>query len=128
MVTTKSGATYHANGVCSCRAYENGQPCNHRALARLLTLYHETRGAGAPRITRTVGARVRDIYNRQAKERQKGGKGGKLLPEFQFRGTPRKTAKEKAMATIFLLFSLILTALEDDEGAAKTLREKLEGP
>ena len=27
-----------------------------------------------------VGARAREVYDRQAKERQKGGKGGKLLP------------------------------------------------
>jgi SWIM zinc finger len=54
MVTTESGATYHANGVCSCRAFELGQPCKHRALARLLDLYNETRRANSPRITRSI--------------------------------------------------------------------------
>ncbi len=38
MVTTESGETYHANGVCSCRAYEFGQACKHRALARLIEI------------------------------------------------------------------------------------------
>src|SRR5215813_15331383 len=40
-VTTESGKTYFANGSCQCKAYELGQPCKHRALARLLDLYHE---------------------------------------------------------------------------------------
>jgi len=40
-ITTESGQTYFANGSCQCKAYELGQPCKHRALARLLDLYHE---------------------------------------------------------------------------------------
>src|SRR5215813_11995408 len=40
-ITTESGQTYFANGTCSCPAYNNGQPCKHRALARLIDLYHE---------------------------------------------------------------------------------------
>src|SRR6516225_8068210 len=40
-ITTESGKTYFANGTCQCKAYELGQPCKHRALARLLDLYHE---------------------------------------------------------------------------------------
>jgi len=42
LVTTETGQTYHANGACQCRAYELGQPCKHRALARLITLYRES--------------------------------------------------------------------------------------
>jgi hypothetical protein len=42
IVTTETGATYHANGSCQCRAYELGQPCKHRALARLLDIYNES--------------------------------------------------------------------------------------
>lgn len=40
-ITTEQGQTYFANGKCSCRAYELGQPCKHRALARLIDLYNE---------------------------------------------------------------------------------------
>jgi len=40
-VTTKTGKTYFANGVCQCEAFNNGQPCKHRSLYRLLTLYRE---------------------------------------------------------------------------------------
>jgi hypothetical protein len=42
LVTTERGESYHANGVCSCRAFDLGQPCKHRALARLIDLYNET--------------------------------------------------------------------------------------
>lgn len=41
-ITTESGQTYFANGVCQCRAYRNGQPCKHRAAARLVEIYNET--------------------------------------------------------------------------------------
>ena len=53
-VTTESGATYYANGSCQCKAFELGQPCKHRALARLITLYRETETASAPRIVRSI--------------------------------------------------------------------------
>jgi len=33
---SESGATYRANGTCQCKAYETGQPCKHRAAARLV--------------------------------------------------------------------------------------------
>jgi hypothetical protein len=37
-VTTETGSTYFANGVCQCKAFEHGQPCKHRALARLVEI------------------------------------------------------------------------------------------
>jgi len=40
-VTTKTGKTYFANGVCQCEAFNNGRPCKHRSLYHLLTLYRE---------------------------------------------------------------------------------------
>lgn len=40
MVTTETGSTYHTNGSCQCRAFELGQPCKHRALARLIEMYN----------------------------------------------------------------------------------------
>ncbi len=41
----KSNNIYSANGVCSCRAFEQGSPCFHRAAARLVRLYMETEDA-----------------------------------------------------------------------------------
>jgi hypothetical protein len=41
-ITTETGKTYFSNGVCQCEAYRQGQPCKHRALARLIDLYNET--------------------------------------------------------------------------------------
>jgi hypothetical protein len=37
----KSNNIYTANGVCQCRAFEQGAPCFHRAAARLVRLYME---------------------------------------------------------------------------------------
>ncbi len=41
----KSNNIYTANGVCQCRAFEQGVPCFHRAAARLIRLYLETENA-----------------------------------------------------------------------------------
>ena len=41
----KSNQIYSANGVCQCRAFEQGVPCFHRAAARLVRLYMETENA-----------------------------------------------------------------------------------
>ncbi len=38
----KSNQIYTANGVCQCRAFDQGSPCFHRAAARLIRLYLET--------------------------------------------------------------------------------------
>ena len=38
----KSNNIYTANGVCQCRAFEQGAPCFHRAAARLVRLYMES--------------------------------------------------------------------------------------
>jgi hypothetical protein len=38
----KSNQIYSSNGVCQCRAFEQGSPCFHRAAARLVRLYMET--------------------------------------------------------------------------------------
>ncbi len=37
----KSSEIYEANGICQCRAYEQGFPCYHRAAARLIQRYLE---------------------------------------------------------------------------------------
>ncbi len=37
----RSNNIYTANGVCQCRAFEQGSPCFHRAAARLVRLYLE---------------------------------------------------------------------------------------
>jgi hypothetical protein len=46
LVTTENG-TYHANGVCQCKAYTQGgkAACKHRALYRLIQIAHETEAA-----------------------------------------------------------------------------------
>jgi hypothetical protein len=42
LILSPSGEIYTANGTCQCRAYVNGQPCWHRAAARLIERYNET--------------------------------------------------------------------------------------
>lgn len=44
----RSNNIYTANGVCQCRAFEQGSPCFHRAAARLVRLYMEPEAAPAP--------------------------------------------------------------------------------
>jgi hypothetical protein len=44
-VTTECGKTYFANGACQCKAFENGQACKHRALARLVEIAGEIEAA-----------------------------------------------------------------------------------
>ncbi len=41
----KSNNIYAANGVCQCRAFEQGSPCFHRAAARMVRLYLEAENA-----------------------------------------------------------------------------------
>ncbi len=41
LILSPSGEIYSANGSCRCRAYLNGQPCWHRAAARLVERYVE---------------------------------------------------------------------------------------
>jgi hypothetical protein len=41
MITTESGETYRANGVCQCKAFFANQPCKHRAAAQLIKRYNE---------------------------------------------------------------------------------------
>ena len=41
LLSERTGTVYRANGVCQCRAYEQGQPCYHRAASRLVALYIE---------------------------------------------------------------------------------------
>jgi hypothetical protein len=36
-----SSKIYEANGICQCRAFEQGYPCYHRAAARLIQRYQE---------------------------------------------------------------------------------------
>ena len=45
LIGSPSGSVYSANGVCQCRAYAFGQPCWHRAAARLVRLHDERESA-----------------------------------------------------------------------------------
>jgi hypothetical protein len=47
VVTTECGNTYFANGSCQCKAFANGQPCKHRAPARLIEIASEIEGSDA---------------------------------------------------------------------------------
>ncbi len=42
LILSPSGEIYSANGSCQCKAYQSGQPCWHRAAARLVERYSET--------------------------------------------------------------------------------------
>jgi hypothetical protein len=42
LILSPSGEIYSANGICQCKAYLSGQPCWHRAAARLVERYYET--------------------------------------------------------------------------------------
>jgi hypothetical protein len=42
LILSASNEIYRANGSCQCKAYANGQPCWHRAAARLVKNYNET--------------------------------------------------------------------------------------
>ncbi len=41
LIASPSGALYAANGVCQCMAYTYGNPCWHRAAARLVRRHDE---------------------------------------------------------------------------------------
>ncbi len=41
IIGSPSGNLYSANGTCQCQAYTYGQPCWHRAAARLVRLHDE---------------------------------------------------------------------------------------
>lgn len=41
LMLSPSGEIYRANGACQCKAYESGQPCWHRAAARLVKRCNE---------------------------------------------------------------------------------------
>lgn len=42
ILSETSGEIYQANGTCQCKAFNQGQPCRHRAAARLIQRYLET--------------------------------------------------------------------------------------
>lgn len=39
--SANSNEIYSANGICQCKAFEQNQPCYHRAMARLVRRYFE---------------------------------------------------------------------------------------
>ena len=41
LILSPSGEIYSANGTCQCKAFSHGQPCWHRAAARLVKRYME---------------------------------------------------------------------------------------
>src|SRR5205085_8141715 len=49
LILSPSGEIYSANGTCQCKAFANGQPCWHRAAARLVERYNEEIGRASCR-------------------------------------------------------------------------------
>ena len=41
IIGSTSGKAYAANGECTCVAFRHGQPCYHRAMARIVRLHDE---------------------------------------------------------------------------------------
>jgi hypothetical protein len=41
LILSGSNEIYRANGTCQCKAFSHGQPCWHRAAARLIERYNE---------------------------------------------------------------------------------------
>jgi hypothetical protein len=41
LILSPSGEIYTTNGTCQCKAFSKGQPCWHRAAARLVKRYSE---------------------------------------------------------------------------------------
>jgi hypothetical protein len=41
LILSDSNEIYRANGTCQCKAYQSGNPCWHRAAARLVERYME---------------------------------------------------------------------------------------
>lgn len=59
--SSTSHAIYSANGICQCEAFKRGQPCWHRAAARLVRLHDEaqaSQAADADRRTRWAAAQA----------------------------------------------------------------------
>ncbi len=42
LILSPSAEIYSVNGTCQCKAFQNGQPCWHRAAARIVQRYYET--------------------------------------------------------------------------------------
>ena len=49
LITSDSGETYKANGVCSCAAYGSEMICKHRVACRIVSIYRELETAPAPK-------------------------------------------------------------------------------
>ena len=58
IIASPSGNLYSANGTCQCRAHAYGNPCWHRAAARLVRLHDEYAPASA--IVELPAGRVSD--------------------------------------------------------------------
>ncbi len=41
LILSDSNEIYRSNGTCQCKAFAHGQPCWHRAAARIVQRYHE---------------------------------------------------------------------------------------
>lgn len=71
LIASPSGVVYAANGICQCQAFIFGQPCWHRAAARLVRRYHEAQEAAqrpqqpplAPQVVCQQPDNLCELYN-----------------------------------------------------------------
>ncbi len=49
LIGSASGGVYTSNGTCQCTAFQYGQPCFHRAAARIYQRYTEAQARTAKR-------------------------------------------------------------------------------
>jgi hypothetical protein len=60
-ITTETGNTYFANGVCQCEAYLHSTACKHRALYRLIQIAHEIEETTTPAVSPTDEEVIADV-------------------------------------------------------------------
>lgn len=115
LIGSASGGVYTANGVCGCQAYQHGQPCFHRAAARLYQRYVEA-DAKSAQPTEHISVQARKAYaaasgpNRplfadrdaETMRRQALGEERAQLEEMRLK---RQAAAAKATASINELFN-----------------------
>ena len=92
---SESGQSYTANGTCQCTAFEKGQPCKHRAAARIVFRALE--------LAETAG---------QARRRELAALGGELYEEALELGHDWTVAQDRAALAAALLPELEAFALE----------------
>jgi hypothetical protein len=71
IIGSPSGTCYSANGTCTCEAFKHGQPCYHRAMARMVRRHDEREATAAieAQIVTVVDRAFAPLHERLAKAR-----------------------------------------------------------